>query len=229
MGDLMVLVPTRSRPHLVPRMVETWYQTGAFEVATLHFVLDADDMAIDQYKTELARHSDVDCSIRPEWEPLVSKLNHAARVAASISPFVAFMGDDHLPRTDDWARKLIAAHQAHPSSIVYGRDGFQDEALPTWWSMSSPIIRRLGRMVPAPVQHLYCDNAVMLLGQQTDRLVYLEDVLIEHMHPIVGKARSDAQYVRVNRPEQYERDRALFYGWVRDGLARDASLLADIG
>lgn len=228
MTELVVLVPTRSRPHLVPRMVDAWFKTGAFGVAELHFVIDQDDMSFDQYRRMFDRYPSVNYGIRPEWQPMVPKLNYGAVLAAEHATNVAFMGDDHVPRTEMWAHKLIAAHLAHGPSIAYGRDGFQDKALPTWWSMSSSIIGKLGRMVPAPVQHLYCDNAVKMLGEEIERLVYLEDVLIEHMHPIAGKAKMDDQYVRVNRKQQYARDEAAFRGWMADGLDRDARLLASI-
>ncbi len=228
MSELTVLVPTRSRPHLVPRMVTAWQETGAFDVAELVFVIDRDDMAFDQYRRTLDRYPQVQVGTMGEWQPLVPKLDFAARQAADYADAVAFMGDDHLPRTDRWAHKLIAAHAVHGPSILYGRDGFQDKALPTWWSMSSSIIDALGRMVPAPVQHLYCDNAVKELGTAIGRLFYLEDVLVEHMHPIAGKGKMDAQYTRVNRRQQYARDEAAFRAWMRDGLRRDANLLAGI-
>jgi hypothetical protein len=183
--------------------------------------------------------------IIPEWEALVPKLN---KTAVGIRkefgyPLLAFMGDDHVPRTPMWAHTLIAVHRAgipvHRHSvepmarwaspaIVYGRDGIQDKRLPTWWSMDGRLIDRLGRMVPAPVQHLYCDNAVKALGERINALCYLDEVLIEHMHPIVGKARMDMQYARVNSDTRYASDRAAFDGWVRDGLDQDATLLADI-
>lgn len=228
MTELTVLVPTRSRPHLIPRMVDAWFKTGAFGTAKLHFVIDEDDMAYDQYLRMLKRYPSATWSVQPEWMPLVPKLNISAVLAAKESSVVAFMGDDHVPMTEMWAQKLVAAEALNGPSIVYGRDGFQDRKLPTWWSMSSRIIERLGRMVPASVQHLYCDNAIKLLGETTGCLLYDPSILIEHMHPVANKANWDDQYVRVNRRQQYDRDEAEFKRWVAEGLPDHARLLADL-
>lgn len=229
MSELTVIVPTRSRPHLIPRMVDAWFKTGAFGTAELHFVVDVDDMAYDQYVRVFDRYPSIVWSAMPDWMPMVPKLNIAAGWAAKRSSAVAFMGDDHVPRTEMWASKLLADHAMNGTSIVYGQDGFQDQKLPTWWSMSSDIIEKLGRMVPANVQHLYCDNAVKELGEAAEILLYDPSILIEHMHPVAGKAKMDPQYERVNRRQQYNRDEAEFRIWQESGRAEHARLLAELG
>ena len=94
--------------------------------------------------------------------------------------------------------------------------------------MTSNIIKALNRMVPAPVQHLYCDNSVMVLGQRTKMLAYLPHVTIEHMHPIAGKGEWDAGYAHVNRPSQYAMDQTAYQTWLADGLSRDATLITQL-
>ncbi len=223
---LGVLIPTRSRPHNIEPILRAWAETGAYGAAEPIFVIDQDDARFDDYLRVVQRPG-VSYLLPDVWEPLVPKLNKAARQMSARLPFLAFMGDDHIPRTPMWAHKLIEEHVVRRAGIVYGKDGIQDERLCTWWSMDSRIVHKLGRMVPAKVQHMYCDNAVMLLGQKAQMIHYRPDVLIEHMHPLVGKAANDPQYERVNRREQYERDEAQFRTWVDTGLARDATLLAD--
>lgn len=229
MTELAVIVPTRSRPHSVPRIIDAWNRTGSFGTADLWFVIDRDDMAYDEYLSRLGGYPPVRYMVVPEWQPMVPKLNDAAILLATSYPNVAFMGDDHLPRTVMWANKLVTNHAMNRAGIIYGRDGFQDESLATWWSMKSEIIAALGRMVPAPVQHMYCDNAVMELGRRTGVLHYDDSILIEHMHPVAGKAEMDAQYERVNRKQQYQRDGAAFRAWVKDGLDEDARIISNLG
>jgi hypothetical protein len=231
MTDLLVIVPTRSRPHNVEPILQAWWETGAFGFADLLFVADADDMQIGGYQDVLNGQTGPKLEILPEWMPLVPKLNTVADEVAKTREYryLAFMGDDHIPRTPNWASRLLVDHGHNPNWIWYGKDGFQDQNKPTWWSMDAEIVRRLGGMVPAPVQHLYCDDAVKLLGDKAGCLGYDETILIEHMHPFVGKARPDDQYIRVNRPQQYERDEHLLRSWVADGLDRDAKLLRSVG
>lgn len=232
MTDLLVIVPTRSRPQNVKPIVDAWNQTGAFGSADLTFVVDADDMEYERYKLALGQRPGVRMLSAPSWRPLVPKLNDAAMLYAGrffAYNAIAFMGDDHLPRTPMWAQTLIHNHATHADSIWYGQDGFQNQRLPTWWSMGVNVIRALGRMVPAPVQHLYCDNAVKELGERAGCLHYDERILIEHMHPIAGKAQMDAQYERVNRGQQYERDGEAFRRWLRQQADADATLIRSAG
>lgn len=236
MSSLAVLVPTRSRPQNVRRVVEAWEATRGFDAAELFFVVDADDMRFQEYCSEIDQAPGANMVVLPEWRPLVPKLNRTA-VEFTDRLAVAFMGDDHLPRTPGWAATLIQSHvqpwrqeHARKPRIVYGQDGLQDERLPTWWSMDSRIIKALGKMVPGEgIQHLFCDNAVMELGKRSGTLYFNGSVLIEHMHPFAGKAEPDAQYERVNRGEQYERDGTAFRAWLADGAERDASLVRCVG
>lgn len=225
--ELAVIVPTRSRPQNIGPIVDAWWETGAFGFADLWFVVDADDMSVDRYAAIVNGHVEANIEVLPEWMPLVPKLNLFATLLAKDGEYrnLAFMGDDHIPRTPGWAGRLIGDHHRNPGWIWYGRDGFQDQNKPTWWSMDAENVRRLGRMVPAPVQHLYCDDAIKVLGDRAGCLGYDETIMVEHMHPFAGKARADDQYLRVNRAQQYERDGELFRSWVKDGLERDAKLL----
>lgn len=227
---LAVVVPTRSRPQNMLPIIDAWFLTGAFHAARLVLAVDADDMRYDEYLSVLQGRIGVTVYVLPAWMPLVPKLNRVAAELASEHAAVAFMGDDHLPRTSRWAHLLVEGHMLHSGPrIIYGQDGYQDKRLPTWWSMDSRIIQALGRMVPAQVQHLYCDNAIKQLGEETNTLVYDERILIEHMHPFASKGKVDDQYLRVNRTEQYRRDGEAFRAWVRDGLVSDATLVRSIG
>lgn len=222
---LCVLVPSRGRPESVARVVDAWNRTEAWESARLIFVIDADDPKYGEYFDHSASPASpfgcVYITTMPEWQPLVPKLNTVAVKAAETYHYLAFMGDDHLPRTKGWAEDLVSELKEMRTGIAYGDDGFQGKRLPTYWAMTSDIVSALGRMVPAPVDHLYCDNAVKVLGQGADCLRYLPHVLIEHMHPMAGKAETDAGYERVNAPVQYRKDELAYLRWIADGRVAD--------
>lgn len=235
MADLLVIVPSRGRPESVRRVVDAWLATDGYADADLVFVIDADDPQHHRYFDHDfpdigpdLRRAAVSFAVLDAWEPMVHKLNTMAARAAHYPdgyPALAFMGDDHLPRSAGWAGRYLAELRELGTGIVYGDDLLQGERLPTQWAMTSDIVRALGRMVPADVEHLYCDNAVMALGLRAECLRYLPDVVIEHVHPIAGKAQLDDGYRRVNRPEQYRRDGAAYRAWVRDRLDADADLV----
>lgn len=222
MADFLVIVPSRGRPESVARVVEAWHATGAFGSADLLFAIDGDDPYSGAYLASVPSGT-AGLVALPQWKPMVRKLNEVAVERVNEYFALGFAGDDHLPRTPGWAGRYVDALYELGTGIVYGDDLIQREQLPTQWAMTADIVRALGRMVPADVEHLYCDNAVADLGRCAGCLRYLPDVVVEHVHPIAGKAPMDLGYVRVNRPEQYRRDGAAYQRWVAEQLETDAA------
>lgn len=231
MSDLLVIVPSRGRPESLERVAAAWDATGAFdESAGLIFAADADDPLLPGYHAALDRlaAADPDRTVNlmgcGRWRPMVAKLNRAAGMFAEQGHFaLGFAGDDHLPRTRGWAARYLEALRDMGTGIVYGDDLLQGERLCTSWAMTSDIVRALGRMVPAPVEHMFCDNSVMDLGRLAGCLRYLPDVVVEHCHPLAGKAEWDTGYVRVNRADQYQRDGAAYGQWTAQDRAADVA------
>jgi len=222
MTDLITIVPTRSRPEAVARVVRAWTETGAFDDgAEVSFVIDVDDPRYGDYMdalAEVARPGVRRLSL-PTWRPLVPKLNEAATLYAEHYREVfalGFAGDDHLPRTRGWARRYIDILRVPGAGVVSSPDGYRPDDLPTQWAMRADVVRALGEMVPAPVEHLYCDDVIRDVAAGAGCYDYLLDLLIEHMHPVAGKANRDDQYDRVNSRRQYRGDRAAYRHW-RDG------------
>jgi hypothetical protein len=235
---LLVIVPTRSRPQNVVPLVESWLETDAFDTADLLFVIDRDDPAHSEYQYRLDRAAEeVNAEIAgprlrfhliPRHEQLVPKLNGVATLYAKLpgAPFaLGFAGDDHRPRTRGWAGTMLGELREMGTGIVYPDDGYQGENIPTSWAMTVDIVRALDAMVPAPVEHLFCDNAVRDLGRAAGCLRYLPSVLVEHLHPVAGKAESDAQYERVNARPQWKADRRTYREWKMRDLPRQAATL----
>lgn len=211
--ELAIIVPSRSRPENVAKVAAAWEATGARAQADLVFALDDDDPRIEDYDRAIAALPWVKSVAYDTWTPMVPKLDRTARALATRYWALGFAGDDHLPRTDGWAGRYIDALHTLKTGMVYADDGYHGGKLSTEWAVTSDVVRALDRMIPAPVEHLYCDNAIMELFGAAGALKYLGDVTIEHMHPVAGKADSDEQYKRVNSSEQYGRDRSAYQAW----------------
>jgi hypothetical protein len=226
MADLLMIVPSRSRPGNVARLLQAWADTGAWDDADLLIAVDADDPALPGYLA--LGPSWARLTVADMWRPMVHKLELAAADHAGSYFALGFMGDDHLPSTPGWARRYLDALREAGTGIVYARDDYMDEKLPTQWAMTSDIVRALGRMVPAPVEHLYCDNAILDLGHAAGCIRYLADVLIQHRHYGNSLAPMDPQYQRVNSPAQYSIDKPIYEAWKRNQLAADAATVRDL-
>lgn len=230
MSRLAVIVPSRGRPESVLRVRRAWLETGAFADADLIWALDEDDPKIEEYVIACHGTGHEWVHFSANWTPMVHKLNRVAVELAATGAHEAlgFAGDDHLPRTFGWAATYLDELARIRPGIVYGRDGMrpgQNFPLPTQWAMSATIVAALGAMVPAHVEHLYCDNAIRDLGQRAACLRHLPDVLIEHMHPVAGKAEMDAGYHAVNSTRRYVEDRESYRLWRTFSLGPQAELV----
>lgn len=222
-ANLLVIVPSRSRPQNVARLTAAWGDTGAWGVADLLIAVDTDDPALPGYMA-LELPEGARLTVADIWRPMVHKLNLEATREMGRYFALGFMGDDHVPLTAGWATRYLDTLRELGSGIVYCRDDYQNEKLPTQWSLTSDIVKALGgRMTPANVEHLYCDNAILDLGRRADCIRYLDDVTIQHRHYINQLAERDDQYLRVNSSEQYGKDRPAYRRWMRFDWQRDAA------
>jgi predicted O-methyltransferase YrrM len=236
-SDLAIIVPTRGRPDNIRKVISAWDFTNAWDHADLVLVVDADDPEVEGYRKLVREYSGESLVLAgqlksieiPKWLPMVHKLNLAAGNLALGGYFaVGFAGDDHLPQTIGWAASYLAALRELGTGMVYGDDGYQGIKLSTEWAVTSDVVRALGRMVPAPVEHMYCDNSMMDLFGAAGALRHLPEIRIEHMHPVAGKAETDAQYQRVNHRDQFRKDKTAYDRWRNLARAQDVGIVRDL-
>ena len=196
MSDLLVLVPSRGRPENAKRLFDVCEASSA---AWVTFVVDENDPEKSTYLNMFQGSMVV---APPGGRPgIVDPLNWAASLFTQNPwhwDYIGFMGDDHLPQTPDWDERIISALEQMGTGIVYGNDLLMGEELPTAAFMTSDIVRTLGYMAPPQLNHLFVDNFWLELGKGIDRIKYLDDVIIEHIHPLNGKAEWDATYSHCN-------------------------------
>lgn len=222
MADLVVIVPSRGRPHAVAEMAKAFKQTCTANTQ-LVFAVDTDDPEGQAYFDAASQTARV---LMAPNQSMVDALNFAATTVHTYAEpdpaALAFMGDDHRPRTVGWDRAYLDALAAKPG-IVYGNDLIQGEQLPTQCAMSTEVVRALSHMAPPVLTHLYVDNYWRDLGRAAGCLTYLPDVIVEHVHPASGKAAMDDGYRRVNAPEMYQRDRAAYETYMTEHGGRDVA------
>lgn len=180
----------------------------------LLFVIDANDPEHDQYHFEVGAERCM--TIQNETRGMAYPINKAASaiVKENKYQYFAFLGDDHRPRTAGWDEILIQAMQKRPS-MAYGNDLFQGHRLPTMIAMTSDIVKALDGMVPPKMKHLYLDNFWKKLGEDLGALTYIDAVVVEHMHPVAGKAEWDEGYKEVNAQEVYSFDALAYQNYIQ--------------
>jgi hypothetical protein len=226
--DLLMIVPTRGRPQNIAALLDAWAETTVGDTE-LWLALDQDDPTLSECLTVRPKMEWPAAPVHParwivqERLRLAGTLNTLATAAAREGKYkaIGFMGDDHRPRTRGWDAAFSTALDALETGMVYGNDLIQGAALPTAVAMTADIIAALGYMVPPGLVHLYIDNAWLSLGEGLGRIRYLPEAVIEHMHPLVGKAPDDDRYREVNAEQQYLADRRAYENWVHGGLDQD--------
>jgi len=225
-ANLLMLVPTRQRPGNADAVVNSWQATTG-GCSELCFVVDEDDPDLDEYRARLADTPGV--RVHPVGSRgMVAALNAAAVEFAGWYRFLGFMGDDHRPRTTCWDRQFCECLSAG-AGVVYGNDLLRGADTPTAVAMTSNIVTTLGYMAVPSIVHLGVDVVWKDWGEAIGRLTYLDDVILEHMHYINGKAPIDAGYQKVNSPERYAVDGAAYQaykaGQFHDDVAKLKTLL----
>jgi len=212
MKEMIILVPTRGRPSNAVELLAEHDKLSTH--SDILFIIDANDPEHDQYEFEVGAHKCM--TIENETRGMAYPINKAANaiVKENKYQYFAFLGDDHRPRTAGWDGILIQAMQGRPS-MAYSNDLLQGERLPTMITMTSDIVAALNGMVPPKMKHLYLDNFWKKLGQDLGALTYLDHVIVEHMHPIAGKAEWDEGYKEVNANEIYAFDGLAYQNYIQ--------------
>lgn len=211
MRDLLVIVPTRSRPDNLLRLVDAMRGTCTEDVQVL-VCLDTDD-AHNYEPIEGVWY------LIKERQRFGAWTNEAAVLYAGAFRYLGVIGDNSVPRTKGWDRAVTATLEELGTGICYGNDLLQGENLPTVCFMTSDIVSTLGYMHPPTLVHMYCDNFWLELGRAMGRIRYLPDVVIEHLHPSKGKSANDPVYGA--SASLMERDRIAFETYMQDCFEAD--------
>lgn len=219
MTDLTVLVPTRGRVANAIRLAEAMTELNRADTA-LVLGVDADDPDLDAYRKTASV-----TVVEPAGPGMVGALNQLVTRHAGDSTCVAFLGDDHCPRTEGWDARLVDAVATMGGGVAYGNDLVHGINLPTAVALDSRLARALGYMAPPTLKHLYVDNVWKDWGYGLGRLAYLNDVIVEHLHPIVGKAEDDERYQVVNTGTMFSRDQVAYQVYRETQLAADLATM----
>jgi len=200
MKKLTVIVPSRGRPHLMERLLESWKRTTS-GYSRIVMVLDGDDQYhYNEVHDKYMKESGVELAILfGERQMLTSKLNaFCSDWEKEGSIGVGFMGDDCVFMTPGWEAPIIQWLEEN-KGICYGNDLLQGEALPNNVFIHVDIIAALGFMAPPELKHYFIDNYWRELGVSIGKIHYFPEVVIEHRHWSNKKQEKDTIYTEAER------------------------------
>lgn len=219
MSEMTILVPSRGRPNNIKRLIDACAETMTEDTRILVLV-DDDDPHLAEYQAIPG----IDMQVGPRLR-IGGTLNAVAPVEAQQTFAIGFFGDDHLPRTKGWDSRFLATLKEAKVGIAWGNDLYHGENLPTAVVMTSNIVTTLGYFVMPGGVHLFLDNFWLAIGKGLESAHYLDDVVIEHLHPFFGKADHDTTYTEANDTKVWSADEATFNNYVATQLQADLEKL----
>lgn len=196
--SISLLLPTRGRPALLGRLLDSIVAT-AQDAGRLEVVLYLDE---DDPPSHDLDHPEL--TVRKLIAP-PAKMGAMLRAAyeAASGQTVMLLNDDAVCRTPGWDAALTGALARFPDGIglAWCNDLYRGPAMPNFPALSRESCEAMGGICPGQYSRDYVDThlfdvfrKLQALGQ--DRLVYLPDVVIEHLHFEAGKADFDPTYAK---------------------------------
>lgn len=210
-NGLLTLVPTRNRVENAVELLDVFYKTAEESSSGILFIVGTEDPRLEEYRDKIPKNH---LFVFPD-RGLVKALNYVAPLYVEEYEAIGFMGDDHRPRTPGWDSRYLDALRDLGHGYVYGNDLLMGERIPTQVAISSTIIKCLGFFGPPGFTHLCVDFTWKDMGTGLDRITYLDDVIIEHMHPANGKAVIDEGYSYANSDAMVKKDEKEYARWKR--------------
>jgi len=200
---------SRNRPDRCEVMIESFLKTFQEDSKLFIYVCDSDD-SIEKYMELKQKYSGrIEIEIGP-YKNLIEVLNYGPSKYPNMD-FYHEVNDDHIFRTVGWDTKL--------SEVLEGKVGISygfTHNLPSSIMISGEMIRKLGFFAYPKFQHLYVDNYFKEIGLFLNCLIYVPDVMIEHVHYHYGKCANDDVYKAVYSAENERIGKNAYNEWLRD-------------
>jgi hypothetical protein len=198
---ISLLLPTRGRPALVARLFES-IRTKGKRLDRVQIVLYIDDDDVDSHGLD-----DKALRITKIIGPRMSMgAYNSACLAKAEGDIAVLINDDMVIRTDCWDEMVRELDDRFPDKIYlgYGNDLFKGSSLCAFPILSRRCCDILVDPFPSAYQGAFIDYHLLDIFKRLqkaghDRIVYLEDLVFEHMHYRSGKGKLDATYTARRR------------------------------
>ena len=195
MSKFSIICPTRNRITNLIRFISS-VDNSVSDKSKLEymFYVDSDD---SMTQTFLAAKKEQDSRVNIVVGERIIFSQMFNEIASRSTGDILFMtGDDILMQTKNW--DLLVEEEFNKVKdkllVVSTRDGIQNEKIATHSFIGRPWIETLGYLTLGIFPGDYVDNWLTDVARGVNRLVYRDDIFVEHLHPNVGKGQLDSTY-----------------------------------
>ena len=190
MYKALTMCSTFQRPELFLRMVKSYQQTAKSPESRLVAYVSTEDPKIEEYK-KLILPERTSIEYGPK-KTMVQVLNYFSCEKYREYNYYSEVNDDHVFVTPGWDIAMMKAidKKYNGMSIAYGKT----ESLPTATMHGAKLVHGLGYFFPPIYEHMLVDFWIIEVNIATDIMVYLPDVVVDHLHPVFKKGVWDDTY-----------------------------------
>lgn len=192
---LLVRMPTRQRPSQAVAALTRYRKMAETKVA-IEVVIDEDDATM-QTPGVLAALDDLEC--------IVTVGKHTSKIEAVNGgsfddwEILLLASDDMLPVVQGYDLRVFKGmKESFPylDGAIYFKDGYADERCCTLPVVSRRFYDQFGYVYHKDYRSLWSDQEQTELWKALGRLKFLDEMIIEHRHPVRKLADNDALYTR---------------------------------
>jgi len=198
---ISLLLPTRGRPAWVERLFASIVATAS-RLARIEVVMYVDDDDTGSHALQ-STHFQVRRTIGPA---MTMGGYNSFCLAQAQGDIVMLVNDDMIFGSPGWDDQLIALDAEYPDKIylAYGNDLNKGKKLCTFPILSRRTCNLLVEPYPVAYAGAFIDLHLLDVFKRVrhggfDRIRYLDDLVVEHLHFRTGKAQADATYLRRKR------------------------------
>lgn len=188
---LVILVPVLRRPHRVEPLLDSI--KAATPGARVVFICDPDDL------------EEQEAVYQAGLRPMLIAGNYAAKINAGsrvTDEPLLFLGADDLHFHPGWLEHatalmtdqvgVVGTNDLCNGRVIAGEHS--THSLVARWYQQLGTIDEPGKILHEGYPHEYVDDEFVQTAQRRGMYAHAHDAIVEHLHPMVGKAPMDALY-----------------------------------
>ena len=195
MVKLSLLLPTRGRPGFVCEFLQSVIST-AFDPQFVEVVVTIDQDDVESQAITCPPPLHMVKIVGSPGRPM--GLMNQQCYQASSGCYVMLVNDDAVCRTNGWDALIYKTFSRFSDDIalVYGNDMDQGSHVPTFPILSRAACKAMGAICPVSYLNLHIESHIFDVFKQLrwlrhDRIVYLPDLVFEHLHHTLNKSVAD--------------------------------------
>ena len=198
----MWIVPSRSRPHNINRLIGAFADTAATTPVLVR--VDEDDEMLGGYREIDYPHN---WSLVVGRPGLLSEIyNDIYRVLPDLF-WYGFLADDVVPETEIFDRLLISA--AGSNGLAFGDDSINGPDHAPHFVIGGDLVREFGFLSLPGLSRIYIDTVWNDIAREKGVYRYLSHVHMPHYHFSNRRALFDQTY---RKPDK-EADKRIYQAW----------------